>query len=73
MIPMGALMNKRLMLRTGQTHVKRWTDESLRRIDQDEIDPTFVISHVEPLGRAPEMHRKFRDKQGRCVKVVLKP
>ena len=73
MIPMGALMNKGLTLRTGQTHVKRWTDDLLRRIDEGEINSTFVITHVEPLTKAPEMYKRFRDKQDGCVKVVLKP
>jgi len=73
MIPMGALMNKGLTLRTGQTHVKRWTDDLIRRIDEGEIDPTFVITHTVPLSRGPEMYKKFRDKQDGCVKVVLKP
>jgi threonine dehydrogenase-like Zn-dependent dehydrogenase len=73
MLPMGAFMNKGLTLRTGQTHVKRWTDDLLRRIDEGEIDPTFVISHTVPLGRAPEMYKIFNNKQDGCVKVVLKP
>jgi threonine dehydrogenase-like Zn-dependent dehydrogenase len=73
MIPMGALMNKGLTVRTGQTHVKRWTDDLIRRIDEGEIDPTLVISHTVPLGKAPEMYNTFRDKQDNCVKVVLKP
>jgi threonine dehydrogenase-like Zn-dependent dehydrogenase len=73
MVPMGALMNKGLTVRTGQTHVKRWTDDLLRRIDEGEIDPTFVVTHTEPLSRGPEMYRKFRDKQDGCIKVVLKP
>jgi threonine dehydrogenase-like Zn-dependent dehydrogenase len=73
MIPMGAAMNKGLTLRTGQTHVKRWTDELLRRIEEGELDPTFVVTHTVPLGRAPEMYKTFRDKKDGCVKVVLKP
>jgi len=73
MIPMGALMNKGLTLRTGQTHVKRWTDDLLRRIEEGEIDPTFVITHTVPLGRGPEMYKTFRDKKDGCIKVVLKP
>ncbi len=43
--PMGAIMNKGLMIRTGQTHVNRWTDDLLRRIVEGEIDPSFVITH----------------------------
>ncbi len=73
MIPMGAMMNKGLTLRTGQTHVRRWSDDLLRRIEEGEIDPTFVITHTEPLSRGPEMYKTFRDKHDGCVKVVLKP
>jgi len=71
--PAGAMMNKGLTIKTGQTHVRRWTDDLLRRIDEGEIDPTFLITHVEPLGKGPEMYKKFRDKEDGCVKVILKP
>lgn len=73
MIPMGSLMNKGLTIRTGQTHVRRWSDDLLRRIDDGEIDPTFIITHVAPLGLGPELYKTFRDKKDGCVKVVLKP
>ncbi|MBV8696881.1 MAG: glutathione-dependent formaldehyde dehydrogenase [Bradyrhizobium sp.] len=72
-IPMGALMNKGLTVRTGQTHVNRWTDELVRRIEEGQIDPSFVITHRVALEQGPEMYRVFRDKQDSCVKVVLKP
>ncbi len=73
MIPLGAMMNKGLTIRTGQTHVKRWADDLLRRIDEGEIDSDFVVTHTAPLGRAPEMYKTFRDKKDGCIKVVLKP
>jgi threonine dehydrogenase-like Zn-dependent dehydrogenase len=73
MIPMGAVMNKGLTIRTGQTHVRRWTDDLIRRIDEGEIDSDFVITHTAPLGRAPELYKTFRAKQDGCIKVVLKP
>jgi len=72
-IPLGQLMNKGLTIRTGQTHVNRWTDDLLRRIEEGEIDPSFVITHTVSLEEGPEMYRVFRDKQDSCVKVVLKP
>jgi threonine dehydrogenase-like Zn-dependent dehydrogenase len=72
-IPAGALMNKGLTIKTGQTHVKRWTDDLLRRIDEGEINSKLPITHVVPLGRGPEMYKTFRDKQDGCIKVVLKP
>src|SRR5687768_10550384 len=72
-IPMGQLMNKGLTIRTGQTHVNRWTDDLLRRIEEGQIDPSFVITHTVSLDEGPEMYKVFRDKQDSCIKVVLKP
>jgi threonine dehydrogenase-like Zn-dependent dehydrogenase len=72
-IPMGQAMNKGLTFRMGQTHVNRWADDLLRRIEQGQIDPSFVITHTARLQDGPEMYKVFRDKQDSCVKVVLKP
>jgi threonine dehydrogenase-like Zn-dependent dehydrogenase len=72
-IPLGQLMNKGLTIRTGQTHVNRWTDDLLHRIEEGQIDPSFVITHTVGLEEGPEMYKVFRDKQDSCVKVVLKP
>jgi threonine dehydrogenase-like Zn-dependent dehydrogenase len=72
-VPMGQLMNKGLTVRTGQTHVNRWTDDLLRRIEDGQIDPSFVITHTVGLEDGPEMYKVFRDKQDSCIKVVLKP
>jgi threonine dehydrogenase-like Zn-dependent dehydrogenase len=72
-IPLGQMMNKALTIRTGQTHVNRWTDDLLRRIEEGQIDPSFVITHKVGLNQGPEMYKVFRDKQDSCIKVVLKP
>ena len=72
-IPFGALMNKGLTLRTGQTHVNRWTDDLLRRIQAGQIDPSFVITHTVSLADGPGMFETFRDKNDGCIKVVMKP
>jgi threonine dehydrogenase-like Zn-dependent dehydrogenase len=72
-IPFGMVMNKGLTIRTGQTHVNRWTDDLLRRIEEGQIDPSFVITHHVGLEDGPEMYKTFRDKEDGCIKVVLKP
>ncbi|PWC36122.1 zinc-dependent alcohol dehydrogenase [Azospirillum sp. TSO35-2] len=72
-IPFGMSMNKGLTWRMGQTHVNRWTDDLLHRIQDGQIDPSFVITHTEPLENGPEMYKTFRDKRDGCIKVVLKP
>ena len=72
-MPMGALMNKGLTVRTGQTHVNRWTDDLVKRIADGQIDPSFVITHRAGLEQGPEMYKTFRDKKDNCIKVVLRP
>ena len=72
-IPMGPAMNKGLTFRMGQTHVRRWTDDLLRRIEEGEIDPSFVITQRAKLEDGPEMYKVFRNKQDDCIKVVLTP
>jgi threonine dehydrogenase-like Zn-dependent dehydrogenase len=57
----------------GQTHVKRFTDDLVRIIEEGKIDPSFVITHTVGLEEGPEMYKVFRDKQDSCIKVVLKP
>ena len=71
--PMGALMQKGLTLRTGQTHVNRWANDLLKRIVEGQIDPSFVITHTASLDQGPALYETFRDKEDGCVKVVLKP
>ncbi len=72
-IPLGAMMNKGLTIRTGQTHVNRYSADLLNRIAEGEIDPSFVITHTVDLDRGPEFYKTFRDKEDGCIKVVLKP
>jgi threonine dehydrogenase-like Zn-dependent dehydrogenase len=72
-IPMGAFMNKGLTMKTGQTDVHRYLQPLLDRIQNGDIDPSFVISHRLPLSQAPHAYEIFKHKQDKCTKVVLKP
>lgn len=72
-IPMGAVMNKGLTIRTGQTHVPRYSGMLLDRIKAGDIDPSFVVTHRLPLDQGPKAYEIFRDKRDGCIKVVLKP
>ena len=72
-LPFGAAMNKGLTFRMGQTHVQRYLKPLLAKIEAGEVDPTYMITHTASLEEAPEMYKKFRDKEDGCVKVVLKP
>jgi threonine dehydrogenase-like Zn-dependent dehydrogenase len=72
-VPMGAAFNKGLTLKMGQTHVHKYLPRLLRLIEEDAIDPSFVITHRAPLDEAPRLYKTFRDKEDGCVKVVLRP
>lgn len=72
-IPFGALMNKGLTVKTGQTHVHRYLKPLLQKIEGGQIDPSMIITHTVGIDAAPEMYKTFRDKKDGCIKVVLKP
>ena len=72
-IPFGAAMNKGLTFKMGQTHVPRYLDKLLAKIESGRIDPGAIITHRGSLDDAPQLYKKFRDKEDGCVKVVLKP
>ena len=72
-VPFGSIMNRSLTLRSGQTHVQRYMRPLLQRIENGEIDPSFIVTHRMSLSDAPRAYELFRDKRDDCVKVVLTP
>ena len=72
-IPLGALMNKALTIKTGQTHVHKYMPQLLDYIRQGKIDPSFVVTHRLPLSDAANAYKMFREKTDGCIKVVLDP
>jgi len=69
--PFGTAFHKSLRLVHGQTHVQRYMAPLLERIQKNEIDPSFIVTHRMPLDEAPRAYQMFRDKQDQCLKVVL--
>ncbi len=69
--PIGSLMNRSLTVKTGQAHVHRYLRPLLARIENGEIDPSFVVSHHLPLEQAPQGYEMFKHKQDNCTKIVL--
>lgn len=72
-VPFGAVFNKGVTIKMGQTHVQRYLRPLLEYVEQGKIDPSFVITHRVPLTRAPEMYDTFCEKRDACIKVVLDP
>jgi threonine dehydrogenase-like Zn-dependent dehydrogenase len=71
-IPLGAIVNKGLTIKSGQTHVHKYMRPLLERIENGELDPSFIITHSLPLDQASEGYKLFNNKLEECVKVVLK-
>jgi threonine dehydrogenase-like Zn-dependent dehydrogenase len=72
-IPFGAVMNKAITIKTGQTHMQKYMKPLLKMIEDGRIDPSFVITHRVPLSKADKAYDIFVNKKDGCIKVVLDP
>jgi threonine dehydrogenase-like Zn-dependent dehydrogenase len=71
--PIGAVVNRSLTIKSGQCHVQRYLRPLLERIENGDIDPSFVITHRMSLEDAPTGYETFKHKRDNCMKVVLTP
>jgi threonine dehydrogenase-like Zn-dependent dehydrogenase len=72
-MPMGAVMNKALTIKTGQTHCQRYFKPLLDRIANGDIDPSFVVTHRLKLEDATTGFDIFDQKEDGCIKIVMTP
>lgn len=72
-IAMGALMQKGLTLKTGQTHMIFYLQPSLDQIECGEIDPSFIITHRVSLEYGLNAYKTFRDKRDGCIRALMRP
>ncbi len=72
-IPFGAAFGKAVHMNMGQTHMMRYLQPLLDRIEKGQIDPSFIISHRIGIEEIPQAFEIFRDKKYGCTKVVIDP
>lgn len=74
-IPMMQLFDKQLQLRMGQANVRRWSDDILQVLSQDEdvLGVESFATHHLPLDEAPRAYADFRAKKDGMIKVVFNP
>jgi threonine dehydrogenase-like Zn-dependent dehydrogenase len=65
------VVNRGLTIKSGQCHAQRYTRRLLERIENGDIDPSFVITHRMELEDAPRGYETFLHKEEECMKVVL--
>ncbi|MFF8386362.1 zinc-dependent alcohol dehydrogenase [Streptomyces kanasensis] len=73
-LPLLTLFDKQVQLRMGQANVRRWVDDILPLLTDDDplgVD-TFATHHL-PLSDAPHAYRMFQRKEDGVSKVVMRP
>ncbi len=73
-IPMDTLFDKQIQVRMGQANVRRWTDDILPLLtEEDPLGVETFATHRISLDEVPEYYEKFQKKQDGVVKVVINP
>ncbi|MEH3137496.1 MAG: glutathione-dependent formaldehyde dehydrogenase [Mycolicibacterium neoaurum] len=73
-MPMLTLFDKQVQLRMGQANVKKWVDDIMPLLDdEDPLGVDTFATHVLPLDQAPHAYGIFQRKADGAVKVILTP
>jgi threonine dehydrogenase-like Zn-dependent dehydrogenase len=73
-LPLMTMFDKQINLRMGQANVKRWVDEIMPLLeDEDVLGVDDFATHRLPLASAPEAYETFQKKQDGAIKIVLQP
>jgi threonine dehydrogenase-like Zn-dependent dehydrogenase len=73
-LPMLTMFDKQIALRMGQGNVRRWVDDILPLLtDDDPLGVDGFATHRLPLSEGPAAYEMFQKKQDGAVKVLLTP
>ena len=73
-LPMLTLFDKQIQLRMGQANVKKWVDDIMPLLsDDDPLGVDSFATHTVPLDQAPHAYDIFQKKQDGAVKIILTP
>lgn len=73
-VPMLDMFDKQIQLRMGQANVKRWVDDIMPLLtDDDPLGVDDFATHRVPLEQAPQMYEDFQKKRDGVFKVVFQP
>lgn len=70
--PVGAMMEKDLIIKGGQSPTQKYWKMCLEKIRSGELDPTFIITHRATLKDAPELYDRFQNDKD-VIKCFLRP
>jgi threonine dehydrogenase-like Zn-dependent dehydrogenase len=73
-MPLMTMFDKQLTFRMGQANVRRWVDDILPLLtDDDPLGVDSFATHRVPLEQAPEAYEMFQEKRDGAVKVLFTP
>jgi threonine dehydrogenase-like Zn-dependent dehydrogenase len=73
-LPMLTLFDKQIQLRMGQANVKKYVDDILPLLtDDDPLGVDGFATHRLPLDQAPAAYENFQKKKDGAIKIQLKP
>jgi threonine dehydrogenase-like Zn-dependent dehydrogenase len=74
-LPMLTMFDKQIQLRMGQANVKRWLDDLMPLVldDDDPLGTESFATHHLPLEDAPHGYEIFQEKRDNACKVLLRP
>ena len=73
-MPMMTLFDKQIQIRMGQANVRRWVDDILPLlVDDDPLGVDTFATHHLPLGRGPRRLRDVPEEDRRCDQGRVQP
>ncbi|NJP45836.1 zinc-dependent alcohol dehydrogenase [Actinacidiphila epipremni] len=73
-LPLLTMFDKQVQLRMGQANVRRWTDDILPLLtDDDPLGVDDFATHHVPLDEAPDAYAMFQKKEDGAIKVLMRP
>ena len=73
-LPLLQMFDKQLTVRMGQANVKRWVDDLMPLLgDDDPLGVDQLATHHVPLDEAPQAYATFQKKEDGALKVVFRP
>jgi threonine dehydrogenase-like Zn-dependent dehydrogenase len=74
MFPLGDLFDMQIQVRQGQANVRRWVDDIVPLLNEDDpLGTEDLKTHEMSLEDAPLGYEIFQKKQNGAIKCVLKP
>lgn len=71
--PIGEAMNKNLTIKAGNCNHRRYIPTLLELVRTGAIDPSQILTQIEPLGNVIEAYKAFDTRSPNWVKVELEP